>query len=320
MQTRTITKRIATHSRAGLAPLELVLALPLMLSIMALIVNFGHVATWKIRGATNARLAMWRHRPMWNADSDPKPMNWWPQGATLGVTGDNRISQVDSNWNQPAIAQTWIKGPVYTANGGYLMVRDKRVNEMAEGVAQGNSGITQRYPFLPSMGSMNLSVNHSLLDSAWQYETMGYGWNEARRAFQWWQLEDSPDWSAEKQIFLEADSRLVSNPQRELMLPLDRDINPWTGGFVGDFYARYRFDRNGNDPNDPQVIRQTKIISPGGLVDQIKGRSQPPTDGVCKNMAQGYLAMYQTQLALDPQNGQLKQWIQQLKDFIAQLP
>ncbi|MDB5340099.1 MAG: hypothetical protein JWN70_5718 [Planctomycetaceae bacterium] len=317
MQSRTINKR-TRGQRSGLAPLELVLALPLLLSVMALIVNFGHAATWKIRGATNARLAMWRHRPMWSADSDPKPMSWWPQAATMGVAGSNRISQVDAGWNQSAIAQGWIKGPVFSGGGGYLMVRDKRVNEMSEGVSQGTSSISQRYPFLPSMGLMKLNVDHSLLDSTWQYETMGYANNGQRRANGWWNLEDSPDWAAEKQVFLEADTRMVSNPQRELMLPLDRDINPWTGGFVGDFYARYRYGNN--DPNDPQVIRQTKIINPTGLVDQIKGRSQPPTPGVCKTMAQGYLAMYQTQLALDPQNAQLQQWIQQLKDFIAQLP
>lgn len=324
MQVRTLRSAAGFRRRSGLAPLELVLALPLLLSVMALTVNFGHAATWKIRAATNSRLAMWRHRPMWNADGDPKPLNWWPQGATMGVAGGGRISQVDPVWNQAAIAQAWIKGPVFAVNSGYLAVRDKKFNEMSEGVSQGRAGVTQRYPFLPSMGSLNVNADHSLLDSAWQYHTMGYSNNDQRRADRWWQLEDSPDWAQERQAFQEADSLMVNNPTRELMRPLDRDEDLIRRGYTFDFYARLGVTCE----NDPQVVRRNAIVGVGGLLDQIKGRSQPNVPGVCKRMANGYLRMYQDELVIDEalmpppaaRIAQLKQWIQELKDFIAKLP
>ena len=324
MQTLVNHQRSAKRQRSGLAPLELVLALPLLLSVMALIVNFGHVATWKIRGATNSRLAMWRHRPMWNADSDPKPMSWWPQGARMGVGGASRISQVDPIWNQAAIAQAWIKGPIFSAGRGYLVLRDKRFNEMSEGVAQGTSSISQRYPFLPVMGSMSLNTNHSLLDSAWQFHTMGYNFNENRRANGWWQLEDNPEWAQEKQALLDADARIMNNPQRELMRPLDRDLDLISGGYQYDFYARHSPVAN----NDPQAVRQTTIINDGGLLDRIKGNQAFNTDGVCERMAKSYLRMYQDQLAIaqammpppQAQIDQLQQWIMELQSFVATLP
>lgn len=303
------------------------MALPLLLAVMALIVNFAHAATWKVRAATNARLAMWRHRPMWNADGDPKPFNFWPVGASLGVGNGSRISAVDPIWQQQAIAQAWIKGPVFVAPGGYLGVRNNRVNEMAEGVSQGNANVTQRYPFMPSMGNLSMQADHSLLDSVWQYHTMGYGWNEARRANGWWQLEDSPDWAGLKQVFLAADARMRQNPQRNLMTPLDRDedlmrmFGPRSSG--SDFYSKQEFYSN-----DPRQVHDQQIVPPGGFLDNIKGNKPFGQRGVCERMASSYLQMYQIELALLQASpnppagriGQLQQWIQELTDFIAKLP
>lgn len=313
--------------RAGLAPLELVISLPLLLTVMALIVNFAHAATWKIRSATNARLAMWRHRPMWSADTDPNPVNYWPAGSSLGVGGGNRISQVDPVWNQSDIAQGWIKGPVFVAGNGYLGIRDNRVNEMSEGISIGNANVSLRYPFIPAMGVMGMRAQHTVLDSVWQFHTMGYGWNGARRAKGWWQVEDSADWSSEKRDFLDADSRMVNNPQRDLMTPLDRDVELMA--FFGadtprsDFYTvapRYCID-------DPMQVRRM-ISEPGAFLDRIRGVKARGARGVNERMARSYREMYEAELAMleaqaDPPAGritQLKGWIKELSDFIAQLP
>ena len=313
--------------RAGLAPLELVISLPLLLTVMALIVNFAHAATWKIRSATNARLAMWRHRPMWGADNDPNPVNYWPQGASLGVSGGSRVSQVDPVWNQSDIAQGWIKGPVFVAGNGYLGIRDNRVNEMSEGISIGNANVSLRYPFIPAMGVMGMRAQHTVLDSVWQFHTMGYGWNGARRAKGWWQVEDSADWSSEKRDFLDADSRMVNNPQRDLMTPLDRDVDLMA--FFGadtprsDFYTvapRYCID-------DPMQVRRM-ISEPGAFLDRIRGVKARGARGVNERMARSYREMYEAELATleaqaDPpagRIGQLKAWIKELTDFIAQLP
>ena len=324
-------RQCPSAARSGLAPLELVLALPLLLSMMALIVNFAHLATWKVRSATNARLAMWRHRPMWNADRDPKPANYWPQGAALGVDSSSRISPVDPIWNQPDIAQAWIKGPVFAAGDGYLGLRDNRVNEMSEGVANGKGDLSLRYPFLPAMGKMSLNVRHTLLDSVWQFHTMGYGDNNSRRAKDWWKLEDAPEWAQQKQVFLQADAIMTGNPQRGLLRPLDRDNDLYSNGYQYDFYGRMRSFCE----NDPAAVRQNYVVNDGGLVDDIQGRGgNPHVAGVCERMSRSYRKMYQDKLAallaaiaqlegqlasLQSQLGQFQSQLSQLQSQLAQL-
>jgi hypothetical protein len=46
--------------RRGLAPLELTLTLPILVLMMALMINFGVVGVWKVRTQANARYAAWR--------------------------------------------------------------------------------------------------------------------------------------------------------------------------------------------------------------------------------------------------------------------
>lgn len=320
---RSSTRRLP--SRSGLAPLELVLALPLMLSVMALIVNFAHASIWKTRSATGARLAMWRDRPMWDAGRDPKPVNYARPDTLLNVYSDARVAEVDGYWNQPAITQLWIKGPIYTVPNGYLRVRDNRVNEMSEGVSKGQASVRTNYPFLPSTGKVDLRVTHALLDSAWQYHTMGYAYNDRRRAKGWWELDDSPDWAGLKQAFLDADSQMVNNSQRERLRPLDRDE---------DLYREQRFGYDFYPPTggcyeerDPQLV-QMRFAAPGGLLEQITGNLSSGTRGVCQNMATAYLNMYESELAdlmmMEKPSAagiaQLELWIAQLKDFLAQLP
>ena len=231
-------RAVRSVPRSGLAPLELVMSLPLLLCVMALMVNFAHAATWKIRSAANARLAIWRHRPLWDADRDPLPVNYWPPSASMLVKPGSRVSQVDQIWNHPSIEQAWIKGPVFVAGGGFLGLRDNRVNEMSEGVSNGSARVSLRYPFLPVMGMISIHAEHTLLDSVWQFPSMGYGSNESRRAQGWWQLDNGPLWAAQRQMFLQADRRLTTNPQRELLRPLDRDPDLIAQGYPFDFYPR----------------------------------------------------------------------------------
>jgi hypothetical protein len=315
------------HRRAGLAPLELVLSLPLMLCVMALMINFGNAATWKIRASTSARLAVWRARPLWAAGSDPKPSNWWPASATMNVFSASRIPEVDTVWNQPNIAQAWIKGPVFSSGGGYLMVRDKRVNEMSEGISNGDSRLAINYPFMPALGMMSLRADHNLPQTLWQYHTMGYGLNTSRRAKGWWNIEDSADWSAEKRRYLTADETMKTNPLREYLRPLDREPelfpSRW-GTYPFDFYPRAPIICI----DDPSFVK-LQLTLPGGLYDQIRGTNGQP--GVSRKMASTYLKRYIRELLYweppppspppmeIPPPGRvadLKLWISQLKDFL----
>lgn len=319
------------HFRAGLAPLELVMALPLMLCVMALMINFGNAATWKIRAATSARLVSWRSRPLWDVPNDPKPTNMWPSSASLSNGSGSRVTSVDSVWNQPLIAQGWIKGPVFTAQNGYLAIRDKRVNEMSEGIGKGNASVSLTYPFMPGMGNMSLRADHTLAQTLWQYHSMGYSRNTQRRARGWWNLEDSPDWMTEKIRFMEADRDIVSNPDRDRLTPLDRepDLFPsrW-GSYQFDFYPRAPV----LCVDDVNEVR-SNLQSPGGLLEQIPGNRR--VQGVVKTMASTYLRRYQVELNYwDPpppspppmevpppgRIAELKLWINQLEALLRTLP
>src|SRR5438309_1547037 len=77
--------RQKTKPRRGLAMLELTLALPIMLFVMALIYNYGIAAAWKVRENSVARLAIWQSRWPRSGASDPKPSYWFPATATMGA-------------------------------------------------------------------------------------------------------------------------------------------------------------------------------------------------------------------------------------------
>ena len=67
-----LTTHHSPRARA-LAPLEMVLSLPILLFIMAVIINFGTLASWKVRGLSAARHAVWSSR--WPRSRSTSPTN-----------------------------------------------------------------------------------------------------------------------------------------------------------------------------------------------------------------------------------------------------
>jgi hypothetical protein len=77
--------RKATSCRRGLAPVELVLALPIWLMIAALMLLVGTQGAWKIRGRTVAREAAFRSLWPRTRSTDALPSEWFPASATMTV-------------------------------------------------------------------------------------------------------------------------------------------------------------------------------------------------------------------------------------------
>jgi hypothetical protein len=74
------TGRSLRASRSGLAPLEMVLGLPLVLLLFALMVNAGFTGMWKLRLLGAASEAAWRDRDQRNGLSDPEYRStFWKQ-------------------------------------------------------------------------------------------------------------------------------------------------------------------------------------------------------------------------------------------------
>ena len=106
--------------RAGLAPLELVLVLPILLFVMALMMNLGTGGAWKLRTQINARHAAWRSLEQRTGNNDPHPGNW-PSDATLD-SGPTSPSAIPFD---PYAGETVVRGPVLVepVAGEWLPVR-----------------------------------------------------------------------------------------------------------------------------------------------------------------------------------------------------
>ena len=75
--------------RHGLAPLEFVIGLPLLLFLMALMVNFGVVSSWKVRGLVAARHQVWSSRHTRSTLRPPWITAWeQPSSSNAGGTAD----------------------------------------------------------------------------------------------------------------------------------------------------------------------------------------------------------------------------------------
>ena len=150
-------------NRRGLAPLELVLGLPILLMLMALMVNFGTVACWKVRALTVAREKAFASRSPRDGAANSE-FAYWPTSASAGTQGGQTVSAADDSRLQMAVT----RGPTlsgYSVNGTLL--------DPSQGFSNGTSGLTRKYPMLGSMGAYRLGADSFLLDNAWQVQDMG---------------------------------------------------------------------------------------------------------------------------------------------------
>lgn len=93
--------------RRGLAPVELLLALPVWMMIAALMVLVGTTGVWRVRTQTIAREAAFRSVWPRTRSADPAPAEWFPPSATMqaGVALP-AITNVD-----PLSTHTVVRGP-----------------------------------------------------------------------------------------------------------------------------------------------------------------------------------------------------------------
>ena len=97
------------RKRRGLAPVELVLWLPILLFVAALMVNFGTSATWRLRGKVVARDAAWRVRWPRTGANEPRPEDWvWPKPARMEVREGAPITQLENPMTQHPV----VRGPL----------------------------------------------------------------------------------------------------------------------------------------------------------------------------------------------------------------
>jgi hypothetical protein len=282
------------------------------LVLMALIINFGSISSWHVRGKTAARYAAWRSLAIRTGSGDPSPPNWVTP-ATMGLSAPMSFNSltydlVGQTWNQGDLTRTALRGPavVDPATGSTIPMNDKRYLEMVDRVQIGSAYLQKTLPLLPNLRKAQINPLQPVFDNFWTYAGMGFGSNDAWRIKGWYRIEaDQLGDGNLTNLFMEyqmADQRIQQNPGAQALLVLDRDDE-----LVGppDFYPM-----PGGCDASPQSVQFTVVR---GLIAQIRGLFGGGRGGVPENLARAFLALYQSQNP--PPQGK----IQQLQEFLSQL-
>ncbi|MBS0263591.1 MAG: hypothetical protein JSS02_16740 [Planctomycetes bacterium] len=334
--------------RRGLAPLELVISLFFLLLMMALIINFGTVSSWNVRGMVAARFGAWRAVGLRGGQKYPNPLNWRVDGATMGQAPSQPINPNVLNpvWNQGDLTQAALRGQPLAQfitdpnTGRQFGMGNQQYMELGNSTSIGVADLTRKLPLLPKMRQMHVQPKHPLFDPLWRFEDMagksvdanGYPWsmrnNGDWRLYKWYLLEASqlPDGAVQEKYgqYQMADQMIKQSPGQAALTVLDRDDEFMAWGQVPppDFYPTV-----GGCEMNPQMVEMNLISGRGGLISRIEGPRGGGRGGVPDAVVSAFIRLYQQQLQMaqqqqppDPQvTGPLQQKIQELQKFQATL-
>ena len=287
-------RRTAVAPRRGVASLELCLALPLLLFVMALFINAGSSAAWKVRAHGVARDAVWRHR--WpRSDVKPKPAAW-PAGATSSSVSTGSLTIVDD----PAVDLPVVRGPTI----GNIDV-DQELLDPTLGGLRGKATIDRERPLLTSLGNMQYDLDHPLVDRTWTYPQTKLSSNWLRRIKVIYDMHESEmgEWSG----FEQAVSAVESALQSTNLLPLTYRLTAWDGDqwFEDPDFQRLHYVADGitftpKSPDfhpklgnfcslDAEAVFQKQVAA---LIVKIKGDQDKNVKGVPQVMATKYIQLF----------------------------
>jgi hypothetical protein len=274
------------RTRRGLAPLELVLALPLLLFVMALLINAGVSAAWKVRAQGAARDAVWR--VLWPRTADKPHPSGWPLGAALDVEGfDQQMLDI------PALQQKVVRGPQM----GNVDV-DAELLDPSRGGRVGTASIERPRPLLPPLGDMRYDVDHPLIDDTWTYQQTQLNANVSRRIKVLYDMHESEmeQWGAYHSAVAQVQNAL----QQTNLLPLTFWLTAWEGGQRHQDPDFPRFNETSPDFHprlqsfttlDPEWVHQNRVVH---LIAAIADDDQQVGDtSVPRQMASRYIALYE---------------------------
>ena len=285
MQNDHITNCKSFRRSRGLSTLEMVLCLPILLFVMALMINFGTVASWKIRGLSVSRHAAWGSRAGRSGSSYPRPQ-YWPATAHIGVGGGS----------VPELATARIDHPVVRGPLPYGTIVNENLFDPTRGLRRGTAGLDRRFPMLAKMGEYHLRSSDPLLDNKWEFQRMGLSSNRQRRIPAIYELARTNP--AFVNAYIQAVVAILQAPFREDLRPLDRDdefiayaIRFGWGSGAPDFHPRLsRFCGLSHEVAGERVEQ---------LIDRIRGRLDPEEDGarrippVAETMARAFVRLYE---------------------------
>jgi hypothetical protein len=299
----------------------MVLCLPILLLLMALMINFGTVACWKVRALSVARHAAWASRPPRIANINPRPA-YWPEAAGVEAGPEEDAPVLDD----PRVHQPVARGPL-----PFGAVVNERLLDPTRGFRQGSATLDRYYPMLRKMGPYRLQATAHVLDDKWQYPQMGLAGNRQRRIPVIYALAKAPRGVVNS--YVQAASALLKAPFQPQLRPLDSDEEFLLyRGYVPDFHPRLRVF----DTLDLAVAarRVQELINriKGGVETDAQGNPRK-IPGVPETMTHAFINLYQSVIAqlkgqfapglppppIQAQIRELERKIEQLKQFLGTL-
>lgn len=297
----------ARTRRRGLAPLELVLSLPVLLFVTALIVAVGSAACWKVRAHEVARNVGMRER--WGRGYGPfgfaQVEEWWPRRAQHGAGDVDTLPELDLGGLQHPV----MRGPL-----GPIGVRP--LFDPQPHVREGRAQLERSPPVLRSLPDYEFDVRHAYLERTWQYRYMGLSSTNSRRIPV---IYDLPDGSGEADFYRAIDDMLTT-PQRPAWGVLDRDEE--LAAWYGSYRNLYPYLR-GFCSLDVDEVRRNQVQR---LIYRIQGKHRPGrVTGTPERIARVFLNRFRAELdylqqpdaiANPAREAQLQQWIDELEAFL----
>jgi hypothetical protein len=266
--------------RRGLAPLELVVALPMLLGVMAMFVYFGNSAYWKVRTSVAARHVAWSHRFPRTGRLEPPPRPF-PVNGSLANQADDELAMLDD----PALQHPVARGPLPP-----FIVREQLLDP-GRGARQGVAHVKLEPAMLPKMGPYKYNLEHPLLDDKFQYPQMGIPANRYRRIPFIYVLPKAD--ASLSGAYAESVHAVLNAPLRRQLSPLDRDEE------LRAFYGRYRYyyaDLASFCSLSRSEVESSRVDP---LVDRI--------ERIPERLTRDFLRMYRAQLAaLEAEQSQLQ--------------
>ena len=274
--------------RRGLSTLELVLALPILLGVMALMINFGTAACWKVRASIIARQKLWESRSGRSSGVNSQP-DWWPGTSS---TGGGHIDELDD----PRVDLPVARGPLLPwaeVNSDLL--------DPTRGLLTASADLDRAFPMLSSMGSYNLTARSALLDRKFTFSgDLSSSYHGTRRSPMLYVFQKA---EAELgQAYVDAVVAILYAPFREALMPLDRDAE---FQYYNTLFAPYENTKHVWGGGSPEfhpglggfcdmdhAVAKDKVSD---LVDRIQGadKDKKHIPSVAERMTRSFIHLYE---------------------------
>lgn len=344
--------------RAGLAPLEMVLSLPILLFVMGLMILIGTAGGWKLRTQINSRQAAFRSLEPRTGSNDGNPRGL-PSNASMRYTDPNKQFLTSDPFAEFQV----MRGPTLSGSSssggsaGQPIPVNRPLFDMQLGYRWGHTNVERGFPMLAKMPphEFRFTRETAILDGTlWQYHTQNIPSNTDRRILYLYDFQIQALVPQLVNRFQMIASQIVQNPDSEALTPLEGD-DPEMMQLIPerspDFARRYSINVNYRQTYDPSFyaaaitlpparvvggsVPEPRVARSGNLFDPEMVRQQRVepykrsiTRTIPRAMSQYYIGRYrsviaQLQAAMPPDQAQidaLQTKIDQLNRFVASLP